>query len=140
MNRRQFVGSATDGAGLLILPSTLLAFAPPEAKITQFRVGLESDMALLRSRVEVQDGQKVVSRTYGPSASPPPDRENHYEAAVIEIGDRFWYRAKGTTIEVTANEARQVRGCPLLFYFSTALKLHVRINWKLAHGVDYARP
>lgn len=128
MNRRQFVGSATASTGLLLLPSTLLAFAPPEAKITQFRVGLESDMALLGSRVEVQDGQKVVCRTHGPSANPPPDRETHYKAAVIEIGDRFWYRAKGVTIEVTEYEANRVIGYPILHYFTMALKLHMRIK------------
>jgi len=85
-------------------------------------------MALLGSRVEVHDGREVVCRTYGPSPDPPPDRENHYEAAVIEIGDRFWYRAKGVTIEVTAHEANRVIGYPMLHYFTMALLLHVRIK------------
>ena len=135
MHRRHFVKVAAAGTSLIVRPSWALALVPA-MKITRFRVGLQSDMVQLGSH----HGPGFVSRSFGPSPRPGPDRENHYEAAVIQVGDRFWYRAKGATIEVTANEAHQVRGCPLLFYFSTALKLHVRINWKLAHGVDCARP
>jgi hypothetical protein len=97
-------------------------------KITRFRVGLSSDMAQLGSHVKLIAGQRTVCQVYGPSPAPPPDRENHYEAAVIEIGDRFWYQAKGATIEVSADEAKRVMGYPILHYCTMALKLHVRIN------------
>jgi hypothetical protein len=33
-----------------------------------------------------------------------------------------------------------VRGNPHLYYFTVALKLHMRIKWKLTHGVDYGAP
>lgn len=127
MKRRHFVEVIAAGAGLLALPSWVVA-GVPAVKITRFRVGLPSDMAQLGSRVEVRDGREVVCRTYGPSPNPTPDRDNHYKAAVIEIGDRFWYRAKGVAIEVTEYEAKRVIGYPLLHYFTTALTLHYRID------------
>jgi hypothetical protein len=60
----------------------------------------------------------------------PPvwDDENNYWAQVIEDGDRYYYRAKGVTVEMTQGECCLVLGNPHLYYFSTALKLHLRIK------------
>lgn len=127
MHRREFVKVAAAGTSLIVLPSWALALVPA-VKITRFRVGLSSDMAQLGPRVKLINGERMVCHTYGPSPNPPPDRENHYEAAVIEFGDRFWYQAKGAMIEVSADEAKRVMGYPILHYCTMALKLHVRIN------------
>lgn len=58
----------------------------------------------------------------------PATPENDYPAEVIKEGDTFSYRARGTTVPITADEALQVIGNPFLYYFSTALKLHQRIE------------
>jgi hypothetical protein len=128
MTPRQSNESDADREGSIYSPSTLPTLIPTEAKITRFRVGLASDMAQLGSRIDVRDAREVVSRMYGPSPNPPPDRDTHYEAAVIEIGDRFWYQAKDVTIEVTEYEAKRAIGYPILHYCTMALKLHVRIE------------
>lgn len=83
MRRRIFVAASAAGGCVLALPSLALA-AVPTVKITRFRVGLASDKALPGTR----DGPGFSSRTYGPSPCPGPDHENHYEAAVIQVGDR----------------------------------------------------
>ncbi len=78
MHRRHFVKVAAAGTSLIVRPSWALALVPA-MKITRFRVGLQSDMVQLGSH----HGPGFVSRSFGPSPRPGPDRENHYEAAVI---------------------------------------------------------
>lgn len=68
---------------------------------------------------------------------PPADDENNYDADVIEDGGRFWYRVRGTTIEITAHDANRVISNPHLYYVSRALSLHYRILYKEKHGNDY---
>ena len=58
----------------------------------------------------------------------PATAENDYPAEVIKDGDSFYYRARGVTVPITAQEALQVISNPFLYYFSTALKLHKRID------------
>lgn len=58
----------------------------------------------------------------------PPDDDNNYWAEAIEDGGKFYYRAKGVTIEIGEPEFRKVIETPSLYYFSTALKLHFRIE------------
>lgn len=58
----------------------------------------------------------------------PVTAENDYPAEVIKDGDKYYYKARGATVPITAHEAEQVVTNPLLYYFSTALKLHKRID------------
>jgi hypothetical protein len=58
----------------------------------------------------------------------PSSDENDYPAEVIKKSDSFYYRARGFTVPITADEALQVISNPFLYYFSTALKLHKRID------------
>jgi transcriptional regulator with XRE-family HTH domain len=57
-----------------------------------------------------------------------PTPEDDYPAEVIRDGDRFHYRARGVAVPVTEEEVFQVVSNPFLYYFSTALKLHKRID------------
>jgi len=59
------------------------------------------------------------------------DDESNYWAEAIQDGTRFYYRAKGTTIEITEYQFRMVISNPVLYYFSTALKLHLQIARKI---------
>jgi hypothetical protein len=54
--------------------------------------------------------------------------ENDYPAEVIKEGERLYYRARGTTVPITAEEAVQVISNPFLYYYSAAMKLHKRID------------
>ena len=108
------------GASLLALPSWAIALiALPSGgirrapKITRLLIGLHPANA---------------GRQLGLPA--PPYGEYNYEADVIEYGDKFYYRAKGVILEITELECRKVKGNPVLHYFSTALKLHKRIQRK----------
>ena len=54
--------------------------------------------------------------------------ENNYWAEVLEDNNQFQYRAKGGTVDITDAEFRNVIANPKLYYFSTALRLHVRLK------------
>lgn len=54
--------------------------------------------------------------------------ENNYYAIAVEDSDKYYYWAKGVSMEVTKEELDRVRANPVLYYFSTALRLHCRIN------------
>lgn len=58
----------------------------------------------------------------------PATAENDYPAEAIRVGDQFSYRAKGITVPITAYEFQMVVANPFTYYFSTALKLHLRIK------------
>ena len=54
--------------------------------------------------------------------------ENNYWADVLEDNNQFLYRAKGATVDITEAEFKNVIANPKLYYFSTALRLHVRLK------------
>lgn len=54
--------------------------------------------------------------------------DNNYYAIAVEDGERYYYWAKGVGLRISADEFQLVRKNPRLYYFSTALKLHCRIN------------
>ena len=58
----------------------------------------------------------------------PPNADNDYAAEIIRNGDEFFYRARGTTLPITEFEADRSSANPFLYYFSTALKVHYRIE------------
>lgn len=58
----------------------------------------------------------------------PARKEGGYPAEAIRHGDNFYYRAQGVTLPITAHEFRMVTSNPYLYYFSTALRLHLRIH------------
>jgi hypothetical protein len=59
---------------------------------------------------------------------PPQTSDYQYTAIAIEEGGKFYYWAKGVSIEITAKEYEYVITNPKLYYFSTALKLDIRIK------------
>lgn len=136
MHRRKFVGTAAAGASLLLLPTLGIATIneSPES-VKRIRIGLDRrTWRVAESGVNIQpDGREVPWRTYEEEPVPegplPPDDENNYWAEAITIGDQCFYRAKGMTVRATARELSAVIGNPRLYYFSTALRLHMRIKW-----------
>ncbi len=58
----------------------------------------------------------------------PATAENDYVAEAIRDDDHWYYRAKGITLPITEHEFRMVTANPFAYYFSTALKLHLRLQ------------
>ncbi len=48
-----------------------------------------------------------------------------YKTEVIRKNRKFYYCANGITMKITPLEAKQIIRNPCLYYFSTALKLHI---------------
>lgn len=69
----------------------------------------------------------------------PATAENDYPAEVIKDGDKFTYKARGVVISITPDEAVEVISNPFLYYFSTASRLHNRIN-KAREGLSGEGP
>ena len=65
----------------------------------------------------------------------PATAGNDYVAEAIRDDDRWYYRAKGVTLPITEHEFRMVTANPLTYYFSTALKLHLRLERARAAAV-----
>lgn len=57
-----------------------------------------------------------------------PDTEHNYLAEAIEYAGKYYYRAKNTIVEISEYEYRMVIINPNMYYFSSALKLHIRIQ------------
>lgn len=54
--------------------------------------------------------------------------EYRYTSIAIEDGGKYYYWAKGISLEISDWEYANVKRNPKLYYFSTASKLHHRIN------------
>ena len=57
--------------------------------------------------------------------------EYRYTGIAIEDGGKYYYWAKGVSLEIKDWEYVNIKLNPKLYYFSTALKLHHRINGML---------
>jgi len=100
--------------------------------ITHLRIGLLGTKNL---RLQKQLHRQLQR---GEMSADLPDDENNYWAEAIEDGDEFYFRVNGTTVEITESEFGRVIINPSLYYFSTALELHVRIKWA-ADGVLFSK-
>jgi hypothetical protein len=60
--------------------------------------------------------------------------EYQYTGIAIEEGGKYYYWAKGISLEIKEWEYANIKLNPKLYYFSTALKLHVRVDKALQAG------
>lgn len=65
-------------------------------------------------------------------------KKSEYIAIAIEEGGQYYYWAKGISIPISQEEYWRVKTNPKLYYFSTALKLHRRIERVIQTGGSYA--
>ena len=136
MKRREFVKVSAALGSLLVLPSWSVASSQKSpdkvgiilGNVTRLRIGPHATEALRE--------QNRTDRLLGyPESFPyPPDDENNYWAEAIEEGGRYYYRAKGVTVDIAKWEFDRVVRNPNLYYFSTAAKLHQRIRQAKAGG------
>jgi hypothetical protein len=137
MNRRQFAKVAALLASLFATPSRALAAShggsdedgPRPGNVTRLRIGTPQTATLReKNRIALLSGSPAA-------ALDPPDDENNYWAEAIEQDDGFYYRVGSTTIPISEREFRRVVDNPSLYYFSTALQLHVRIERAREGGI-----
>ena len=101
-------------------------------KVTKLRIRLHQfeDSQFKKNLIALRD--KVTPQfLYG--------SENDYIAKAIEHQGKYFYQAKGVTVEATSYECERAIDNPKLYYFSSALKLHFRINAakKLGLGLNW---
>lgn len=129
MNRREFAKIAAALASLLAAPFAATAASqqlsawderlPPT--VTRLRIGTHKTANVRRAnRLAREAGQPLP-------CPEPPDDESNYWADLIKDGERFFYRAHGTTVEISEFEYERVLANPNTYYFSQALKVHVRL-------------
>ena len=88
------------------------------------------DMSVPQDALECLNSVSVTLmriRTHG-WRTMPATTEYDYPAMIIRDTGRILYYARGAIVPITEYEAQQVVRNPLMYYFSTALKLHGRIQ------------
>ena len=96
--------------------------ANPVEKATRLRIGNWRT-------AELREANRIAREAGEPELQPdPPDDEKNYWADAIQRGDEFFYRVGDTTVPISVHEYRWVIADPNTYYFSSALKLHVRIE------------
>lgn len=63
---------------------------------------------------------------------PQKSVEYEYIGLAIEHEGFFYYWAKGVSLKITQWEYQNIKANPKLYYFSTTLKLHLRIETQLS--------
>lgn len=129
MKRRDFLKSAAAGAAAIGLPAASLAVPEPTdpfvaagAEITWLRIGTHRTAELREANRRVrEDGKQQLWQD-------PPDDEKNYWAEAIQLHDSYFYRVGDVIVPITEYEYWMVIRNPNLYYFSSALKLHCRID------------
>jgi hypothetical protein len=130
MKRRDFLRSTAAAAASVGLPAAASTatgtpadpFAGTGALITRLRVGnWRTD--------ELREANRRAREAALPLLRPdPPDDKDNYWAEAIKLGENYFYRIGETVVPVTEYEYRMVIANPNLYYFSSALKLHHRVE------------
>jgi len=130
MKRRDFLRSTAAAAASVGLPAAASTatgtpadpFAGTGALITRLRVGnWRTD--------ELREANRRAREAGLPLLRPdPPDDKDNYWAEAIKLGENYFYRIGETVVPVTEYEYRMVIANPNLYYFSSALKLHHRVE------------
>jgi hypothetical protein len=117
-SRRDMLIGIGSGAALLAIPGDSdLAEAVSDTPADRVR--------------EVAQITKLRIGSFSARASAQSDDESHYWAEAIEEDGKHYYRAKGVTVETTEDRYRKVIQNPYLYYFSSALWLHLQIQGEL---------
>ena len=132
MKRREFFQSTAAAAAATVLPAAAAAAtvpgqgtAPPlDAEVTRVRIGTHRTGDLRKANQVAREASKPLRHP------DPPDDESNYWAEAIRIGDSYFYRVGDIVVPATEYEYRMVIANPNLYYFSSALKLHYRIQRK----------
>jgi hypothetical protein len=130
MKRRDFLRSTAAAAASLGLPAAAASadatqvdpFAGNGVQITRVRVGNWRTAELRKANRRARAAGQPL-----PCPEPPDDGDNYW-AEAIRLGDTYLYRVGGIVVPATEYEYRMVIANPNLNYFSSALKLHHRVE------------
>ena len=78
--------------------------------------------------IHIEQLASTVSKTV---ERPPKSEEFNYTGIAIQEGENYFYWAKGVSLKITEWEYCHIKANPKVYYFSTALKLHLRIQREL---------
>ena len=93
----------------------------PPPKVTHIRIGTWHTSKL-------REANRLACEAGLPQLLPDPqDDENNYWADVITDGGHYFYRVGETQVEISRYEYGYVLSNPNLYYFSQALKVHIRL-------------
>ena len=132
MKRREFFQSTAAAAAATVMPAVAAAAtvstqgtAPPlDAEVTRVRIGTHRTG-------DLREANRLAREAGNPPRRPdPPDDESNYWAEAIRIGDSYFYRVGDIVVPVLEYEYQNVIRNPNMYYFSSALKLHYRIQRK----------
>ena len=130
MKRRDFLRSTAAAAASVGLPAAASTatgtpadpFAGTGALIIRLRVGNWRTAELREANRRAREAALPLLRP------DPPDDKDNYWAEAIKLGENYFYRIGETVVPVTEYEYRMVIANPNLYYFSSALKLHHRVE------------
>jgi hypothetical protein len=75
--------------------------------------------------------EQLQSNGFPGVLSPQKAAEYEYVGIAIEDQGLHYYWARGVSLRITEQEYRYIKANPKLYYFSTALKLHLKIHQQL---------
>lgn len=75
--------------------------------------------------------EQLQSNVFPRVLRPQKAAEYDYVGIAIEDQGSHYYWARGVSLRITEQEYRYIKANPKLYYFSTALKLHLKIHQQL---------
>ena len=75
--------------------------------------------------------QQLDTRVSAVVERPAESKEYEYKGLAIEEDGKFYYWAKGVGFEISEQEYVYIKANPKIYYFSTALRFHLRIQLEL---------
>ncbi len=134
MKRRDFFKTTAAATAAISLPAAAIAVTkapdpvaggtgvPIDAEVTRLRVGNWRTADLREANRLAREAGQVQP------LPDPPDDESNFWAEAIRIGDSYFYREGETIVPVLEYEYHNVIRNPNMYYFSSALKLHIRVK------------
>jgi len=82
--------------------------------------------------------QQLDTRVSSVVERPAVSKEYEYTSIAIEEDGKFYYWAKGAGFEISEQEYAYIKVNPKIYYFSTALRFHLRIQHELKTNKNFS--
>jgi hypothetical protein len=80
--------------------------------------------------------EQLNSKQFPAIFKPQKSKDYEYIGIAIEDEGTYYYWAKGVSLKIAKHEYDFIKANPKLYYFSTALKLHFRVERCLLEGLN----
>jgi len=81
-----------------------------------------------RLNIQLIQIEQLNSKQHSNIFKPQKSTEYEYFGIAIEDAGSYYYWAQGVSLKISEREYELIKANPKLYYFSTALKLHLRIQ------------